>query len=265
MHDCLIAFGSNIGDGQNSLQQSLSRLDETRGITCLQVGRPVCTQPVGGPADQPNFLNAAIRLQTELSAEELHKKTIEIERELGRVRGQRWGSRKVDLDLLLYGDLLLESDQLVIPHPRMTFRRFVLEPAEEIAGDMFHPGVRMTISELIQHLDQASRLIVWATPSPNEIRSHYAALFANEALQGWTLELVDQFEDYKLLERDAKLVISSGDLFSQWKTSSFRGPTLALLQNDSDTVQEIVAAVLAMEPIDGSARLPHGETDQKSH
>ena len=176
MHDCLIAFGSNLGDGQAIFQQSLSRLADTPGIENLKAGVPVCTDPVGGPAGQAKFLNAAIRLQTILSAENLHQKTIEIEQELGRVRGQRWGARKVDLDLLLYDDLVLESAQLVIPHPRMTFRRFVLEPAEEIAGEMLHPMSRMTISELIQHLDRTPRLIVWVTPSPQEIRRRHATV-----------------------------------------------------------------------------------------
>ena len=73
-------------------------------------------------------------------------------------------------------------------------------------------------------------------------------LLANDSLRGWTLKLVDQFEDYELLAGDAKLVISSGDLFARWKTAGFRGPTLALSADESDTEQEIIAAALAMEP-----------------
>ena len=103
---------------------------------------------------------------------------------------------------------------------------------------------------LVQHLDRTPRLIVWVTPSPREIRHRHDELLANDSLRGWTLKLVDQYEDYKLLEADAKLVISSGDLFAQWNAVGFRGPTLALSANGPDTAREILAATLAMEPTD---------------
>ena len=265
MHDCLIAFGSNLGDVRDTYQQSLCLLTDTEGIQDLQAGIPVRTEPVGGSKGQAQFLNAAIRFQTSLSAEDLHQRMTAIEQELGRVRGQRWQARKIDLDLLLYDDLVTDSSQLVIPHPRMTFRRFVLEPAKDIAGDMMHPISRMTIDQLIQHLDRTSRLIVWVTALTPETHQLREQLLANEFLRGWTLKLVDRLEELGSLPRAAKLVILSADFFPQWKMAEMRGPYLLLSPDGSETEQEIIAAAAAMEPArnePASSPSQMGETSQ---
>ena len=247
MHDCLIAFGSNLGDSKAILEHALDRLLATTGIETLQAGVPAETDPIGGPVGQSKYVNAAIRLQTTLLAESLHQRIMEIEQELGRVRGQRWGARKIDLDLLLFDDLILDTHQLVIPHPRMSYRRFVLDPARKIAGEMRHPISQLTVNELIQHLDQTPRLILWVTPRSPGVRGYHQRLLANKAFSDWTLKLVDQFEEYQSLRDQAKLLVSSGDLLSRWQAEGFRGPLLRLGSDEIDPEREIIAAALAME------------------
>ena len=117
------------------------------------------TAPVGGPANQGPFLNAAVRLETTASAEQLHLALRQIELDLGRRRVERWEARAIDLDLLLYADQVIETPQLVVPHPRMAFRRFVLEAAVEVAPEMVHPTIGWTVGRLLEHLDSAAEYV----------------------------------------------------------------------------------------------------------
>ncbi len=152
MASCLIALGGNLGDRAANLQAALDRLARTPGISNLVASQFVETAPVGGPTEQPTFLNAAARFDCQLSPLGLAQRMHEIEAELGRVREIRWDARTVDLDLLLYDDLVSFTTSLQLPHPRMTFRRFVLEPAAEIALHMKHPSSGWTIGEHLEHL-----------------------------------------------------------------------------------------------------------------
>ncbi len=113
------------------------------------------TQPIGGPEGQGAFLNAAAAFDTPLAPEALHAELQKIEIELGRERGERWSARLIDLDLLLYGDRVIVRPELQVPHPRMAFRRFVLEPAVEVAPDMTHPLIGWTVERLLDHLNHA--------------------------------------------------------------------------------------------------------------
>lgn len=155
MPRCLIALGANLGDRAKTLTQAIERLEATEGIAVLARSPWLETAPVGGPGEQPAFLNGAAILETTLDAESLARRLHEIETELGRRRTVRWDARALDLDLLLYDDLAIESPQLVVPHPRMAVRRFVLEPAAQIAGDWVHPTIGWTIARLWRHLTGA--------------------------------------------------------------------------------------------------------------
>lgn len=146
--DCLIALGSNVGEREMSLEKAIERLSQLPEIRLTAVSAFHVTQPVGGPAGQGEFLNAAARLETNLPARDLLELLHAIEAELGRVRTVHWGPRTIDLDLLLYGDQTIDEPGLNVPHPLMHQRAFVLAPACEIAGDMRHPTTGKTLAEL---------------------------------------------------------------------------------------------------------------------
>lgn len=122
------------------------------------------TAPIGGPAGQDPFLNGAAVVETSLAPETLLARLKRMETDLGRRPGPRWGPRCLDLDLLLYGETVVQTAELVIPHPRMAWRRFVLEPAAEVAPAMLHPTTGWTVARLLDHLDTAVPYVAIAGP-----------------------------------------------------------------------------------------------------
>jgi 2-amino-4-hydroxy-6-hydroxymethyldihydropteridine diphosphokinase len=153
MTPAYLALGSNLGDRKTILDAAVAALAETPGVVVQAVSLYHDTAPVGGPTGQGAFLNAAAAIATSLDPFSLLDALHAIEAEAGRVRTVHWGERSLDLDLLLYGDRILDEPTLTIPHPRMSVRRFVLNPLAEIAPNVIHPLTRRTIVELIQHLD----------------------------------------------------------------------------------------------------------------
>ncbi|MBT1075306.1 2-amino-4-hydroxy-6-hydroxymethyldihydropteridine diphosphokinase [Geobacter grbiciae] len=153
-----IALGSNQGDRELNLLRAVAeigRLEQTR-ITALSGFYD--TDPVG-PVDQPNFLNAVLRLETALSPRRLLAELQRIETDVfRRVRDVPWGPRSMDLDILLYGDLILDEEGLVIPHPRLHERRFVLVPLAEIAPHQLHPRLGKRVDELLRLLPPGERV-----------------------------------------------------------------------------------------------------------
>jgi 2-amino-4-hydroxy-6-hydroxymethyldihydropteridine diphosphokinase len=155
----LVALGSNLGDRGKALSRAVELLRANPRIPSLTCSRFHETAPIGGAPGQGPFLNAAVCLETTLPPLALHAALRHIEGSLGRQRGERWAPRAIDLDLLLYGDLVLDTEALRVPHPRMAFRRFVLEPAVEVASDMVHPAIGWTVARLLEHLNAAASYV----------------------------------------------------------------------------------------------------------
>src|ERR1044072_3719078 len=148
MAACLIGLGSNLGDRVANLSAALSALHSHPAIAVQRVSSFVESRPIGGPPGQSNFFNAVAVIETALLPAELFAELKAIETKHGRERGERWGPRAIDLDLLLYDEVVMETPDLVVPHPRMHDRRFVLAPAADIATDWRHPLSHRTIGEL---------------------------------------------------------------------------------------------------------------------
>jgi 2-amino-4-hydroxy-6-hydroxymethyldihydropteridine diphosphokinase len=159
---CLIGIGSNLGDRAENLSAAVDRIGENPQVDVAAVSRFHTTDPVGGPGGQGKFLNAAVRLATSLAPEALMRHLLNVEMGLGRRRSQRWGPRTVDLDILLYGQAIVRLPDLKIPHARMAFRRFVLEPAVEVAPELIHPEIGWTVARLLEHLNVATPYVAVA-------------------------------------------------------------------------------------------------------
>jgi 2-amino-4-hydroxy-6-hydroxymethyldihydropteridine diphosphokinase len=144
-----LGLGSNVGDRRAHLETALTRLRER--VNVVSVSRFVATEPVGGPPQGP-FLNAAALVETDLRPRALLELARELEEAAGRQRGVRWGPRTLDVDLLLYGDEVVDEPDLEIPHPRLHERGFVLDPLAEIAPDWVVPRLDRTVGELRENL-----------------------------------------------------------------------------------------------------------------
>ncbi|UXR30176.1 2-amino-4-hydroxy-6-hydroxymethyldihydropteridine diphosphokinase [Staphylococcus simulans] len=147
MTDVFLGLGSNVGDRENQLKEAIRLLDEQSGIKVVKVSSFYETEPVGY-VDQPDFLNLCVEIQTELSPKAVLERGLAIEQQLHRVRKERWGPRTLDIDILLYGDQIIEEQDLTIPHPRMTKRAFVLIPLQEIAPNKVEPRTQTKIKDI---------------------------------------------------------------------------------------------------------------------
>lgn len=151
-HDAYIGLGSNMGRRKKNVAAALNALETTREIEVIQVSGLYETDPVGGPEDQPSFINAVAHLKTTLSPERLLAVCINIEESLGRKREIRWGPRTIDLDLLIYDEEIRATPELILPHPLMHERRFVMEPLVEISPNLVHPMLGQTAAEILEAL-----------------------------------------------------------------------------------------------------------------
>lgn len=160
MATCLIGLGANVGHRQALLEEALDAIQSTSRMEIVATSSWHETRPVGLNAPASPFLNGAAVMRTDLAPSAVLSRLLAVESQLGRVRSQRWESRPVDLDLLLYDDRIEISDNLVIPHPRLSFRRFVLEPACEIAPSWRDPVSERRLEQLLDHLNQTPPYVV---------------------------------------------------------------------------------------------------------
>jgi 2-amino-4-hydroxy-6-hydroxymethyldihydropteridine diphosphokinase len=141
-----VGLGANLGDREATIRAAVAELPGVVAVSTLRETEP------WGVTDQPSFLNGVAALETELAPLELLDRLLEVERELGRERRERWGPRPIDLDLLLYGDAELDEPGLTVPHPRLHERRFVLEPLAELSPGLLVPG-HGRVGDLLAELD----------------------------------------------------------------------------------------------------------------
>ena len=146
-----IALGSNLGDSLAILEAAIDTLNQLPHIHVKTHSSWYETAPIGPP--QPNYLNGCAILEVQLSPEMLLKTLLEVEQQFDRVRQEYWGPRTLDLDLLLFEDLILDTPDLKVPHPRMTQRAFVLKPLAEIAPDWIEPVSGSAIAQLVKTVD----------------------------------------------------------------------------------------------------------------
>lgn len=150
-HTAWVGLGSNQGDAPGQVRTAVARLTSTPGVTLLKRSSLYRTKPWGDTL-QPDFINAVVALRFSGDAFTLLGRLFEIEAALGRKRnGRRWGPRTIDLDLLLFDNYAVESDQLILPHPRMHLRDFVLVPMLEVAPELEIPG-RGTVRQCLERL-----------------------------------------------------------------------------------------------------------------
>ncbi|MBI4282106.1 MAG: 2-amino-4-hydroxy-6-hydroxymethyldihydropteridine diphosphokinase [Chloroflexi bacterium] len=160
-----LCLGSNLGDREDNLRRAVSLLGKNTSLVALSLVYE--TEP-WGYTSQPLFLNMVCALETRLSPQELLKLAQGVERELGRVPTFRYGPRSIDVDILLYGDEVIDIPGLQIPHPRMAERAFVLVPLAEIAPGLAHPLLGKTIAELLADVSGKEEVVMWGPLSSSK-------------------------------------------------------------------------------------------------
>jgi len=149
METVYIGIGSNIGDKKGNCLDAIDRIGRLPGCRVENISRFYLTEPVGVEDSQDWYMNGVLSVITSISALDLMKELLEIEAELGRVRVKRWEPRVIDLDIILFGSKIIQEDHLVVPHPLMHQRRFVLKPMTDLAPDFVHPVLNKGMGELL--------------------------------------------------------------------------------------------------------------------
>jgi len=163
MSECVVraylGIGGNLGRVRETFSGALAALQQTDGVSVTRVSPLYETPPVGGPKTQPPFLNAVIEVETGLGARALLRRQLQIESYFARIRTIRWGPRTLDLDLLLHGpaERIADPPELVVPHPRLARRAFVLVPLAELAPSMIVPGIERSVKALCDALPASER------------------------------------------------------------------------------------------------------------
>ena len=151
-HELLIALGSNLGDSQRIIHHAIDCISKIKNLNVTRVSRFEVTKPLGNKK-QPDYINAVLLATSSLSPEIILDKLHLIESESGRIRGKQWSSRTLDLDLLMYGDMVINSAKLIVPHPQLHLRSFVLRGIIDVAPDFVHPVLKCTSEKLLNRIN----------------------------------------------------------------------------------------------------------------
>ncbi len=231
MPSALIGLGANLGPREEMLRRAAGRLVDHPAIRVAALSRFFETPAVGGPPGQPPFLNAAAHLKTSLAPESLLDVLHDVERALGRERGEHWGPRVIDLDLLLYDQLVLQTERIVLPHRCMAWRRFVLEPAAEVAPRMLHPILGWTVAEMLAHLNATAPYLALAGPIgagktslARTLADHAGATLIEEEVDSARLDCFYCDPSGTAWEMEIEFLRQRGDLLSRericWQSGS---------------------------------------------
>jgi len=244
---CLVGLGSNLGDRAQALSLAADKLRAIPEVRLLACSRWHETMPAGGPTDQGEFLNGAALLDTSLDPRALLAALQRIERDAGRVRGEHWAPRTLDLDLLLFDDLALETDELVLPHPRFAVRKFALRPAVEVAPEIPHPTIGWTVRQILDHLEGSAAYVAITGPiaAGKSRLAHELAARANARL------IPEPLDEVRLAEFYANPPGTEWDIeleFLEVRTSLLDrttwGPTDRLTVSDFHFAQSLAFATL---------------------
>jgi 2-amino-4-hydroxy-6-hydroxymethyldihydropteridine diphosphokinase len=157
-----LALGANLGDRQGQLQGARAALAATDGIRVTAASPLYETGAVGGPPGQPLYLTAVLRVETTLSCRALLERCLAVEARFGRRRLEQWGPRTLDIDLLFYGGAAVDEPGLVVPHPRLHQRRFVLTPLADLAPELHHPALGRSVLQLLTALGNGESVRLYA-------------------------------------------------------------------------------------------------------
>jgi 2-amino-4-hydroxy-6-hydroxymethyldihydropteridine diphosphokinase len=196
MTTALLGLGSNLGDREATLNSALDEIDALPNVRVSRRSDWHRSRPLGGPPDQAEYVNAAAVIETTVPPLAFLELLQRIEARHGRVPAERWAARPLDIDLLLYGDEVIEMPQLTVPHLRMTFRRFVLEPAAEVAPRMAHPIIGWPIERLLLHLNSAKDEVAMLSPSEalrSELTAKLSQRLGARAIDAPTFKTAEQF------------------------------------------------------------------------
>jgi 2-amino-4-hydroxy-6-hydroxymethyldihydropteridine diphosphokinase len=162
MTTAYLALGANLGDRLANLTAARQALSAAPDVRVAAASPLFETAPVGGPPGQPPYLNAVLRVETTLPPRELLALGLAVEARCGRRRTERWGPRPLDVDLLLYGEAVIEEPGLVVPHPELHRRRFVLTPLADLAPELVHPRLGKSIRQLLAELPAGEEVALLA-------------------------------------------------------------------------------------------------------
>lgn len=150
MHTAYVAFGSNMGEKENYIKRALEKIEE-KGIKIIKVSPIYETEPYG-VLDQDSFLNGVVKIESNLTPENLIEVLLDIEKQLDRIRERRWGPRTIDLDIIFYDGFIINEENLIIPHRDMENREFVLKPLCDIDENFIHPVLKKSVKQLYDEL-----------------------------------------------------------------------------------------------------------------